>query len=235
MYSVRTDKFEGPLELLLDLIEKQKLSISEISLAAIADEYISEIKQRAVFQPDEVAQFLVVASTLMLIKSRSLLPQFQVTHEEEADIEELAKRLQDLRRMRGLAVFVEEVYQKERRMYAREAAFTFPVVFYPPDDFTSNSLWALMSGIVEKLPHNIRLPKLPEHALKKIVSLEEKIRELMSRVEHSMRKSFRALVGATNEKTEIIVSFLALLELIKQGRVIGEQQTVFGDITVMHS
>ena len=89
MYEFKTGGFEGPLELLLDLIDRRKLSINEVSLAGITDEYIAYIRALEKFKPEEVASFLVVASTLMLVKSRSLLPQLEISDEEEADIQEL--------------------------------------------------------------------------------------------------------------------------------------------------
>src|SRR3989344_3794745 len=102
-YIMKQEKFEGPMELLLELIEKEKLSISEISLAKVADEYISYVKGLEKIDPEELAEFLVVAAHLMLIKSRSLLPQLKLTEEEEGSIEELEKRLKEYQRLRQLA------------------------------------------------------------------------------------------------------------------------------------
>ena len=92
-YKVKTEKFEGPLDLLLNLIEKRKLLINEISLAKISDDYIQFIKDSGNFPMGESANFILIASTLLLIKSRSLLPSLSLSQEEENSIEELEHRL----------------------------------------------------------------------------------------------------------------------------------------------
>src|SRR3990167_6456871 len=128
MHQVKTETFEGPLELLLDLIEKQKLSVNEISLAAIADAYVTEIKSQVSTTPDEIANFLVVASTLMLIKSRSLLPNLPVTNEEELSIHELENRLAQPQQMRELSRHTAELATQENRMYGRTTSYDFFVL-----------------------------------------------------------------------------------------------------------
>ncbi|OGZ46888.1 MAG: hypothetical protein A3J54_00310 [Candidatus Ryanbacteria bacterium RIFCSPHIGHO2_02_FULL_45_13b] len=234
MHKVKTEKFEGPLELLLDLIEKQKLSINEISLASIADTYVTEVKSRASIAPDEIATFLVIASTLMLIKSRSLLPNLPITDEEQLSIHELENRLAQLARMRELSKHIAELATRGNRMYERTALHDFPVLFYPPEGITPGILHERIAALIHALPL-FSIAQLPEKTVQHIVSLEEKIRELMTRVEQSFTHSFQTFMGSVTEKSEIIVSFLALLELVKQGHIAVEQGSAFGDISIQHN
>ena len=233
-YLIKTDTFEGPLELLLDLIERNKLSINQVSLAAIADDYVAEVKAKIVTAPQEVAQFLVVASTLMLIKSRSLLPNLPVSAEEEVTIQDLEDRLAKLRQIHELSKYIAERAAAKEIMYARSAMPDMPALFYPPPDVTVASLHECMRMIIRALPRHA-LSALPEKSIARIVSLEEKIGELMARVEQSLTHSFQSFIKSAKEKAEIIVSFLALLELVKQGHIVAEQKDRHGDITICHS
>ncbi len=234
LYHIKTEAFEGPLELLLDLIERKKLSISQVSLAGIADSYVAEVKSRAAVAPDEVAQFLVIASTLMLIKSRSLLPNLPVSGEEEANMRDLEERLANLRQFRALSRHIAARAAAKETMYARAALPDLPVLFYPPAGITVLSLHERMRLCLRALPQYIRAA-LPEKSIARIVSLEEKIAELMARVEQALAQSFRSFVATAKEKAEIIVSFLALLELVKQGQVVVEQKDRHGDIEIVQS
>ena len=230
--TIRTNIFEGPLELLLDLIEKQKLSINEVSLAAIADTYVAEVKSRDMIAPDEVANFLVVASTLMLIKSRSLLPNLPITEEEQESIQELEHRLMLLRRMRELSVSIALLAKAGNRMHACRVNADMPTLFYPPEGVTVQFLHERVWALIRALPAYAGKMQLPEKTMERMVSLEEKIKELMTRVEQSLTHTFKSFVGTVAQKTEIIVSFLALLELVKQGHIIVTQQKSFDDITI---
>lgn len=231
VHQIKTDIFEGPLELLLDLIEKQKLSVNEVSLASIADSYVADIKSRASIAPDEVANFLVVASTLMLIKSRSLLPSLPITMEEEVSIQELENRLTQLARMRELSRHIAELAAAGNHMYEHAASYDLPELFYPPQGVTPRTLHEHITALIHALPI-FAISKLPKKTMEHIVSLEEKITELLKRVEKTLTGSFNTIIGTTAEKSEIIVSFLALLELVKQGHVAVEQGAHFGDIKI---
>jgi segregation and condensation protein A len=100
MYNVKLEKFEGPLELLLELIEKEQLKITELSLAHVADQYLDYIKNHDSIALENLADFLTIASRLILIKSRALLPMLQVTPEEEEEIQDLAKQLEEYKKFR---------------------------------------------------------------------------------------------------------------------------------------
>ncbi|MBI4134831.1 MAG: segregation/condensation protein A [Candidatus Sungbacteria bacterium] len=229
---VKQEKFEGPLDLLLALIEKRELQISEISLAAVTDDYLSEVRQMEVVDGEALAEFLVIAAQLMLVKSRSLLPQFSLTDEEEESIGDLEARLREYKRIRELAKALKELERRAFHIEARSAFIGLPQLFYPPPKFPLSRLSEVFGALVKTLP---QLPQLLQEKLKKIISLEEKIREIQGRLKLRFHEVFSDLVKNSREKVEIIVSFLAILELAKQQLVSLEQDDRFGEIRIRKS
>ncbi|HVV39182.1 MAG TPA: segregation/condensation protein A [Candidatus Paceibacterota bacterium] len=222
--TVKTPVYEGPLDLLLDLIEKRKLLINDISLAQVADEYISRVNTLAELPVGETAQFVSLAATLLLIKSRSLLPTLELSGEEERDIKELQYRL--------------AVYQilKDAGRGLRQS-FTSPMlwegiardpepIFIPDESTTQDSLLRAAQTLIAGFPQLTRLPKVE---VKKIISLEEMIERMSTRINSAMKMSFKEFVGK-KERGDIIVGFLALLELVKQGIIRANQDKQYGDI-----
>ena len=227
MYQITLEKFSGPLEMLLNLVEEQKLSINEISLARVAEQYIAYLKSLEDMPKEELAAFLVIAATLMLIKSRTLLPGLQLTEEEEVDIKELERRLKTYQFFKELARHVQGMHKTGRHFFGREAYSGMSAVFFPPEDVIPASLKKIVIEILEAVPKKEDLPK---GAIVKAVSLEEKMFELKSRLEKFMNFDFNELQKNAKEKIEVIVSFLAMLELIKQGFMIFEQKNLFANI-----
>lgn len=232
MLVVKQEKFEGALDLLLELIQKRKFSINEISLAKVTDEYISRVEGMAKagrIDQEELAEFLVIAGELLLIKSRSLLPEYAITPEEEASLEELERRLEALRRMRELAEELGELSRQRRFIFSREAYQGMEVIFYPPKRLRLSDIAAAFLKVYEALP---KIEKLAEEKIRRIISLEEKIKELQAMLSEKVERLFSEIVKSGKEKTEIIVSFLALLELAKQRLVELHQDKVFGEIRI---
>ncbi|MDD4989460.1 MAG: segregation/condensation protein A, partial [Candidatus Pacebacteria bacterium] len=133
-YKIKTEVFEGPLDLLLSLIEKRKLLINEISLAQITDDYIAYIKNTGNQTMGESANFILIASTLLLIKSRSLLPNLSLSEEEEQSIDELEHRLKIYKEIKELSVHIAERFGKE--MIFAPQMRKFDPVFSPDKDTT---------------------------------------------------------------------------------------------------
>ncbi|HVU06195.1 MAG TPA: ScpA family protein [Candidatus Paceibacterota bacterium] len=231
-FTVKQQHFEGPLELLLDLIEKRKLFVNDVSLAKVADDYIAYVHDLGEFPVAEGAQFVLVASTLLLIKSKSLLPQLTLTTEEQASIDDLNRRLKIYERMR-------EVSGKLRPIFGKNVLFArgerkLDAVFSPDADMTIANLFAAAGRVLANLPKREFLPKV---VVDKVISLEEMIGNLTKRVVESLRMSFREFSGhagktAENQakKVDVIVSFLAMLELVKQGIINVTQERHFDDI-----
>ncbi len=231
-YTIKQEKFEGPLDLLLELIQGEKLAINEISLANVTDKFIGYLRGlQAKGEADQeiLAEFLVVAATLLLIKSRSLLPQFQTNAEEEESIAELEQRLEEYKRFKELAIRIGQMASGGPKSFSREAYAGRLPVFYPPKRFTLTMLVGAFQRVIDALP---KIEKLAEEKLKRIISLEEKIAELQAFLRKKVERAFSELVAGAREKVEIIVSFLALLELAKQKLVTIEQKGLFGDIKI---
>lgn len=225
MYKIKLEQFEGPLDLLLDLIEARKLSISTVSLAKITDDYAKHIRGLEDLPLEEVSDFLVVAATLMLIKSRSLLPGLELLEEEEKDIQDLERRLKILARIREFSKNIKTGWLAHP-LYSREALQGFEFGFIEPKGVSINSLAKALEVLVQTFP---KISELPSKTLEKVISIEEKMLELVQRISTKLKASFHELVGSKN-KLEVIVGFLAILELVKQGALLVKQEERFGRI-----
>lgn len=223
----KTSVFEGPLDLLLELIEKRKLLINDISLAQVTDEYIARLNAMESLPVGETAEFVSLAATLLLIKSRSLLPSLSLSDDESRDIKELEYRLALYQLLKEAA---RELEQGLRAPALYEGTPPVPPPLFLPDpSVTPVSLRAAAQTLIDGFPTTLALPKV---AVKKILSLEEVIDKLAARVTTAMRMTFKDFAGSRAERGEIVVGFLALLELVKQGIIRATQGEHFGDITL---
>lgn len=228
-YTIKTKNFEGPFDLLLQLIEKRKLHISDISLAHITDDYIAHIKELDSFPLGEAAHFILIASTLVLIKSRSLLPTLALTPEEEGDIRELERRLIEYKRIKELSAHIEKQFNI-RPIFIPAHTSRITPVFSPTKKITISAMYEYIKHVLSLLPTK---EMIPQAFVKKVASLEDTIMLLMERI----KKDMKIRLGDFNKtgaagKIHIIVSFLAVLELVKRGAVLVSQHTQFGDIHI---
>lgn len=230
--SVKTPVYEGPLDLLLDLIEKRKLLINDISLAKVADEYIASVNAMPSLPMGETAEFISLAATLLLIKSRSLLPTLDLSDDEARDIKELGYRLAVYQIVKDAA----RGLGRTDTPYLALGTPKEPEPLYIKDPTaTQESLRQAAQALIAGFPTTLLMPKV---AVKKIVSLEEVIERMAARVSSAFRMSFKEFAkthgGAevAEQKHGVIVSFLALLELVKQGIIKASQDAHFGDITL---
>lgn len=225
-FTIDTEHFSGPLGLLLELVEKRKLHISDVSLAEVSESFLSYLKETEELPKDEAAEFLVVASTLMLIKSVSLLPGLQLTEEETESVESLERRLQILQRIRDGALLLEKRFGVHP-LYLPNAAPLRTTVFSFPEDVTLPRLYEALKTLIASFPKKEQLSKV---MVKKVISLEEVIGSLLQRVKNALSLSFNDFVGDKKEKVDVIVSFLGMLELVKQGTIAVRQEGHFSDI-----
>ena len=223
--TVKTPVYEGPLDILLDLIEKRKLLINDISLAAVADEYMQRIQAMPELPMGETAEFISLAATLLLIKSRSLLPNLMLSEDESRDIKELEYRLAIYQIIKEASKGLEKL---DLPPLHEGKPIELPPLYIKDDSVTLQSLKAAAQTLIDGFPQNITLPKV---AVKKIISLEEMIERMAGRIQQATRMSFKDFAGK-HERSEVIVSFLALLELVKQGIIKAEQGETHGDITL---
>jgi segregation and condensation protein A len=229
-FTIRTPSFEGPFELILELIEKRKLSVSELSLAQVTDDYIQHVRGQALFPIEDAANFIGVAATLLLIKSKSLIPELELSPDEEGDVDELKERLRLYEKTREAAQQLGRLFGTHLMLPAGERESE--VVFAPSRDLSLASLEAALRIAIAALETT---EKLPEVRVRPLISIEEMMDRLTDRVQRSLTMSFKDFAGSTAEKVEVIVSFLALLELVKQGAVEVAQHDAFADITITNS
>ena len=230
-FTIRAGSFEGPYDLLLDLIDKRKLSVNELSLAQVTDEYIAFVRGHEAFPMEDAAQFIGVAATLLLIKSKSLIPELELSMEEEEDMDDLKRRLQLYEKVREAREELSRIYGRMVMVSAGERAPE--PMFAPSRDLTLENLsQALKSALLslEKAQE-----KLPEVRVRPLVTIEEMMDTLLGRVQRAMNLSFKEFSAGSTEKVEVIVSFLALLELVKQGAVDALQHAAFDDIRITNT
>jgi segregation and condensation protein A len=228
-YNVKTHIFEGPLEMLLSLIEKRKLFINDISLAQVADDYIAHVKTLENFPLAETAHFILIASTLVLIKSKSLLPQLSLTEEEEQSIDDLEDRLKQYQKYKALSKHLKDrfgIHVEYLRLPSKEK-----IVVFTPDKNTSVArLHETIRQVIHAIPKKEFVPKA---VVQKVISLEEMMDNLSERITKSLKMSFKDFSGhGKAEKVNVIVSFLAMLELVKQGIIHVKQEADFSDIEI---
>jgi len=229
-YQIKIQQFEGPLDLLLSLIEEQKLSINDISLAEVSGQYLDYLKGFPQLPRAQTVSFLVVAATLILIKSKSLLPSLALTGEEEESIEDLKKRLEFYKKMRRFSFHINSLYGKNT-VYKREAFAGVKLGFIEPKGMKISALSAALKNLIKTFPAK---EIIPEKIIEKVLKLEDKIDELRRRMEKTIKTSFREFTDF-KDKINLVISFLAMLELIKQGAVAVAQKEHFGDIEITRS
>lgn len=234
-FNIETEHFQGPIDLLLSLIEKRKLFINDFSLSKVADDYISQVRSFENYPIDDVANFLLIASTLVLIKSKSILPDLNLTKEEEDDIDDLKKRLALYDLFRGLAETV-KIYYGKNIIFEKSAKTSAIQLFAPDAQMTPENIFEASQRVINSLPKKIELPKA---TIKKVVSIEEMMTRLSERVTGTLKMGFSRFANykkgepiPREERVGVIVSFLAMLELVKQGIVTVTQMEDFEDINI---
>lgn len=224
--------FDGPLDLLLTLIEKRKLLINDIALAEVTDDYLKHLEQYPELPVAQTAQFVLVGSTLLLIKSKSLLPVLMLTQEEQGSIEDLEHRLKLLDMYRRVARHVTTAYASGK-LYSRKVKRHKKPEFSPIENLSVEDLAVSLRRVLNSVPKG--KPEIPQTLVKKVVSLEDMMETLSERINASMKISFRQFSSdVPGGKLNVIVSFLAMLELVRQGVIRVEQEARFSDIE-MHS
>lgn len=228
-FTVDIGDFSGPLDVLLEFIEKRKLSISDVSLAQVTDDYVAFIERMGKLPVGETAEFLVVASTLLLAKSKALLPNLELTDEEESDIELLEARLKTYREAKRAARLLKKQWNAQPLFLPQKVTQTEPM-FTPTEDLTVKNIHTGALALLSALPTFVK--KKTAH-IKKVINLDEMIDRLTARIQGALTDTFSNVTKESN-KAESIIGFLALLELVKRGFVHAAQEGTFNDITIEH-
>ena len=232
-YEVRLAVFEGPLDLLLHLIEREELDITKVSLAQVTDQYLEYIGLLEEINAEILADFLVIAAKLLLIKSEMLLPRPPRApgEEEEEDIgDELARQLIEYKKFKGAALGLRQREEMGLRAYVRIAP---PPKLEKPLDLGDVSLADLVEAVQRALDVRPPLPSVSEVVTPFTITVAEKMALIEEKLEKQGRVSFNRLLAQAASRVEIVVTFMAVLELIKLKGIEVQQERLFGEIVIL--
>lgn len=229
-YTIHTEIYTGPLDLLLDLINKAELDITKLSLASVTDQYLAHLDTITLFSATEVSGFLVVAAKLIQIKSEVLLPRPPERSEDEDDpAESLARQLRLYKAVREAAEWLQALESKGQRTYIRLAPP--PVIDEQLDlgDIGIDDLVNLIKSLY--LFEEDAAPITTVVAIPK-VTLKNKIKDILHDLRNETNLSYQQLLPENYSRIEAIILFLAVLELVKQNYAIANQDSLFADILI---
>jgi len=230
-YTVRLPVYEGPLDLLLELIERAELDITKIALAQVTDQYLTYLRRMAQRDLGDLASFLVVAARLLQIKSEALLPRPPEREPGEEDPgDALARQLILYRQFKRAAASLGEREAAGWRTFARRAP---PPRAEPHLELGNLSLDDLRRTLEQVLAASRADPELAESVAPPRVNIRQKIALIFDGLRRAGRMRFDELVRRSRSRLEVVVSFLAVLELIKQRQVLALQDRLFGEIEIV--
>ncbi|MBI2450756.1 MAG: segregation/condensation protein A [Parcubacteria group bacterium] len=203
------------------------MDITEIALAQVTEQFLLYLKSLGNASQSDIANFLVVASRLILIKSRAILPSLSLTEEEEEGIEDLKQRLERLSYFRKIARAMEKIVGLGKEAFSRESFSGVEPVFYPPRDINVLKLVKIMD---EFLAATAKIIRIEEKTIQPRFSLEESIDEFIVKISSRLEAAFSKLIKENSSKVDIIISFLAMLELVKRRILTVRQENNFEEI-----
>ncbi|RIV19605.1 chromosome segregation protein ScpA [Alicyclobacillaceae bacterium I2511] len=236
-YEVVLDTFNGPLDLLLHLIQKQEMNIHDIQIAVIADQYLQYVRTMESLSLEVASDFIVMAATLLWIKSKMLLPHPQVIEELESPSEadpraEIIRQLVEYQQIKWAVVRLNERGVTQSQLYARQPMdlrhFAVQTILEQSSDL---SIWDLIDSFHNLLTRISVLPPVA-HIKGKTVTVEERMEELLIYIRKVVRSSFFELTRLEYSRNEVVTTFLALLELIKAGNIRCLQSIALGEIVI---
>lgn len=233
-YEIKIDNFEGPIDLLLYLIEKNKMKIEEINLTQITDQYIEYIEEMEKMNLEIASEFLVMASTLLYLKSKNLLPK-QEDSEEELTEEELIKRIIEYKKYKSIS----QVFKERYSMYSNRIFKHQENILLPKQEletkYDNKIIPDLYQNLVERT--SVRLNKdaknIEKIALVENYTVADKVKEMFKVLIKQKRFIFNKLFSLkSRDKQEVVTAFSGLLELSRRDKVQTNQEELFGDIYV---
>lgn len=226
-YQITLDQFSGPLGLLLQLIEGEQLDISRISITKVTDDFLSYLDKLQKEEPSEIADFLYMAAKLVYIKSTILLPY--INPEDEQEILDLEKELRLYKEFQEATKIIRKILAKKNFLFSREKFFLSGSFFMPPKNVNTKKIFEAFNLIVKDFEKELMIVK---KIRKRAISLAEKIEEIKNILHKVEKLNFSSFIKEKKTRAEIVVSFLAVLELVKRGVVELRQENIFGDINV---
>jgi segregation and condensation protein A len=236
-FAVRLDNFEGPFDLLLGLIAKHKLDITEVALSQVTDEFIAHVKNLGdTWDLEQTTSFLVVAATLLDLKAARLLPQGDVEDEEDLALLEardlLFARLMQYRAFKQVASVLEERLASESRRHPRAVGLEERFATLLPEVLIGIGLEQFAQLAAKAMEPKPVLEVSLQHIHAAKVSVREQAQVVVDRLRRSGTMTFRALCGDSPDRLTTVARFLSLLELFREGAVAFDQVTPLGELTV---
>lgn len=227
---LKLEKFEGPLDLLLQLVDQEKLIITEIALSKVTEQFFSYLDKLEKNRPEELADFLIIAARLIYLKSRSLL---QYAYPEEEDNGPgLADQLKLYKQYVEAGKTVNSLWEANKIAYGRIEPPVKNKEFVLPANATTDNLHNSMVFLLNRLKP---LEPLPKVSIDHSISIKQKIDAIRNLLKNGKEFSFKNLLSSAQNKTEVVVSFLAILELVKQQSVRFRQVNAFEDLLVVRN
>ncbi len=228
MFTIATQNFQGPLDKLLELVKMEELDINEISLAKVTGEfleYLDKLKETEGISHSILADFLVVASKLLLIKSKVLIPSLELEEEEEEEIHDLETQLKVYSKIKEAELNIKENWHKAPVMGEREFLAGHEVIFHPGKVTVANLKNSIMKviGEIEKL-------RPVEKVRRDMINLKSKIKDIMKRISRQP-VSFQEF-SQSGKRSEVVILFLAILHLFHDEKIYFEQKKQFGEIKI---
>lgn len=240
--SVKLEKFEGPLDLLLHLIEKNQMNIYDIQIAEITDQYMEYLRSMETEDMNIMSEFLVMAATLLDIKCKMLLPKHEEEEEEEDDPRaELVQKLLEYKMYKYMSFELKDLFSDATRSVYKKRTLPEEVLSYQPpvnyEDLVGDMNLQKLNDIFQEVlrRQEERIDPIRSkfgNVTKDEVPLEEKTQDVLSFLSENEYCSFRDLLKAQCSKMEIVVSFLVILEMMKLGQIVIEQDDLFDDIRI---
>jgi segregation and condensation protein A len=227
--SVKVAQFEGPLDLLLNLIEQRQLDITQIALAEVTEQFLQYIKQLDHINPTVLADYLAIAAKLLVIKSKAILPTLEIEPEEEDAAIDLEAKLLLYKQFKEVAKYLKKLDNRRKQGFSRSLTFEEKISFFPDPNITTQELHSAILTVLSGLKE---LDNLPKAKVKEAISIQEKINHLQSHLSQQVETKLSDLLKSAKNKSEVIITFLALLELIKQKIFVAEQETLFADVVI---
>lgn len=232
---IKIENFEGPLDLLCHLIDKNKMDIYSINLDKITDQYLEYIKKMEAQRLAISSEFLIMASTLLLIKSKGLLPAIEGEEEEEITEEELIRRIVEYKRYKEITSSLRDLYnQYSERIFARKENIELPKQKLE-DTYEASAIVNLYRNAMEKfeVKTNVNAKNIEKIAIRDTYSVTSKVREIYRALIKKPKIVFNRIYTLSKcNKEEVVTAFTGLLELSRRSKVVTEQDELFGDIVV---
>ena len=229
-YTFQTSVYEGPLDLLLDLIERAELDITAVSLASVTDQYLAYLNGLEQINADEISAFLVIAAKLLQIKSEALLPRPPARTAGDEDVgRSLVDQLKLYKRFKEIGSWMHARQQANLRTYLRVAP---PPKVEPKLDLSNVTLEKLVAAATQAFARESNKQPLGIIIAPPRVTIREKIDLIAKVMKEVERSTFRALLDPGASRLEVVVTFLAMLELIKRYRIHAHQEDLFSDIEI---